>query len=672
MTLNTIQSNQLVHASSPYLLQHANNPVHWQEWNEETLTTAQAMNKPILLSIGYAACHWCHVMAHESFEDEATAELMNTYFVNIKVDREERPDIDQIYMAALHALGEQGGWPLTMFLKPDSSPFWGGTYFPPMPAHGRPAFKQVLESIHNAFEKQSDDVDKNAHALTQHLNTLSKPKPEAGMPDSQTLSDFSEKVLGLYDQRYGGMKGAPKFPNAPFMEVWARAAKANPESNHAKAFIHSIREISLGGIYDHLAGGIARYSVDDKWLVPHFEKMLYDNAHYIRHLVLCWQLTSETLFRVRIEETIQWLESEMLLKEGPFASSLDADSEGEEGKFYVWQDHELATLIPDQTIRKDFFEAYDITANGNWEGKNILNLSNNSNFDVTFSDEFQIIGNIILDYRNKRIRPGQDDKILTDWNAYLIRALTEASIACENQHWLKLAQNAYRFITESNSRELFHSSREENTIRPALTTDYAAMLNAALSLYESTKNNAYLKDCKAWFEILDKDYTDEQGGYYLTSINASDLLVRPRADQDEANPSASSLILEAMIRYANLSGETDFHNKAGGLVKNLEAVSKANRYGMAGYMNGLDSYLNHVHVLVCGEDNAKRKELQTVAQSIPIVAKTISVQDLDKTTSYNGISLPDTGTKPCVIICSRQTCSAPIHDAAKLKDYFLH
>lgn len=666
MTLNPVQSNQLKHSSSPYLLQHADNPVHWQEWNKATLQSAAGLNKPILLSIGYAACHWCHVMAHESFEDQVTAELMNELFINIKVDREERPDIDQIYMSALHALGEQGGWPLTMFLKPDGSPFWGGTYFPPVPSHGRPAFREVLSSIHKTFEEKIDDVDSNAKALTAHLRNLSKPQRDTHLPNKYALIEFSDKVLQIYDAQNGGMKGAPKFPNAPFMEVWARAAKHNENSHYARAFIHTIKKISLGGIYDHLAGGIARYSVDDKWLVPHFEKMLYDNAHYLRHLLWCWKLTEEIIFRVRIEETINWLKQEMLLEEKAFASSLDADSEGVEGKFYVWNHDEIKSILNNHEI---FCSTYDISAPGNWENTNILNLSSTENYESTFTKEFFNSRNLLLEERAKRIRPEQDDKILTDWNGYLIRALTEIAATFENQDWLELAQNAYHFITESNGEALFHSTRAGNTVKPALATDYASMLNAALSLYEATFDKKYLAHCEAWFSLLEKNYLDDQGGYYLTSIEATDLLVRPRADQDEANPSASSQILEAMIRYANLSGDIDILKTAENLVKNQEAISKVNRYGMTGYMNALDSYYNHMHILICGPDSAEKDELVKFARMIASPAKTISVSQENNQSEHNGIKLPNISGKPCMIICSGQTCSAPIYNENELRDY---
>ena len=317
--------NLLAGQSSPYLLQHAANPVHWRPWGDAALTEARQTNKPILLSIGYAACHWCHVMAHESFENAEIARLMNQLYVNVKVDREERPDVDQVYMAALHAMGEQGGWPLTMFLTPDARPFWGGTYFPPDPRYGRPGFRQVLQAVENAFRQQPGDVEKNAAALQDHLLALSAA-PDAPQAPAQAVFDaFAERLLTLHDEANGGIRGAPKFPNAPMTEIWLRAARGNVPSPHAKAFLHTMERISQGGIYDHLGGGIARYSTDEIWLVPHFEKMLYDNAHYIRLLTRAWQIDQRKLFRDRIEETIAWLARELGQPGGGFAASLDAD-----------------------------------------------------------------------------------------------------------------------------------------------------------------------------------------------------------------------------------------------------------------------------------------------------------------------------------------------------------
>ncbi|HSO48214.1 MAG TPA: DUF255 domain-containing protein, partial [Rhizobiaceae bacterium] len=303
--------NLLANESSPYLRQHAANPVHWRPWGAEALAEARATGKPILLSIGYAACHWCHVMAHESFENDAIAAVMNELFVNVKVDREERPDIDHIYMAALQAMGEQGGWPMTMFLDPDGRPFWGGTYFPPERRYGRPGFPEIMRAISNAWHTEPDKLLKNGAALQNHLQALSQPGSAQSLPAPEDVTHFAQNLLTLYDETNGGIRGAPKFPNAPLTEVWLRAAGGNAGSSYGKAFLHTMERVSEGGIYDHLGGGLSRYSVDDRWLVPHFEKMLYDNAHYLRTLVWAYKLDPKPLFRRRIEETIRWAVREM-------------------------------------------------------------------------------------------------------------------------------------------------------------------------------------------------------------------------------------------------------------------------------------------------------------------------------------------------------------------------
>ncbi len=337
--------NLLANESSPYLRQHADNPVHWRPWGAEALAEARATGKPILLSVGYAACHWCHVMAHESFENDAIAAVMNELFVNVKVDREERPDIDHIYMAALQAMGEQGGWPMTMFLDPEGRPFWGGTYFPPERRYGRPGFPEIMRAISNAWHTEPDKLLQNGAALQNHLQALSQPGSAQSMPAPADVANFAQNLLTLHDETNGGIRGAPKFPNAPLTEVWLRAARGDAGSRSGKAFLHTIERISEGGIYDHLGGGLSRYSVDDRWLVPHFEKMLYDNAHYLRALVWAFKLDPKPLFRRRIEETIRWAVREMQMPGGAFASSLDADSEGEEGRFYVWSEAEIDRLL---------------------------------------------------------------------------------------------------------------------------------------------------------------------------------------------------------------------------------------------------------------------------------------------------------------------------------------
>ena len=666
MTPSPLESNQLAKASSPYLRQHADNPVNWQEWNDTTLKLAKELDRPILLSIGYAACHWCHVMAHESFEDPATAQLMNELFINIKVDREERPDIDQIYMAALHAMGEQGGWPLTIFLTPKTDPYWGGTYFPPTPSHGRPAFSQVLRALADAYVTQSESVIKNSTALTSHLTKLSIPPTQKPELSKNIVYDFQQKALSLFDPANGGIKGAPKFPNAPILENWARASGGDAQSDFGKAFLRTIERISNGGIYDHLAGGIARYSVDESWLVPHFEKMLYDNAHYLRHLVLAWKMTGQNIFRFRIEETIAWLLDEMLLPSGAFASSMDADSEGVEGKYYVWTAEELQEAIPEN--HDLFASTYGVREGGNWEGTNILNRLDSSEY--LGDDDEGILGKIrskLLILRKKRVPPEQDDKVLTDWNSYLIRAFCEAGQVLERRDWIAIGATAYRSITESNSpnEQLCHSKRNGQVGSPVNASDLGGLINASISLYETTADKEYLTNAKQYLTLLEEEFSDGEGGFFLTSANVSDLLIRPRCDQDEANPSGSSQILESMVRYGNLAGDTEVLDKAENLAINQLAISKTNPYGMAGFMAALHSWFEHKHVQLHG-DIASTNQFLNELKNIPDLALTTSVGEIPESSIYDFSEVKHTAF---AVVCSGRSCSAPLTTAEALGEY---
>ncbi|MDX2318264.1 MAG: thioredoxin domain-containing protein, partial [Hyphomicrobiaceae bacterium] len=367
-------ANQLGRETSPYLLQHKDNPVHWRPWGQAALDEAKAANKPILLSVGYAACHWCHVMAHESFEDEATAAVMNDLFVNIKVDREERPDVDAIYMAALHQLGEQGGWPLTMFLTPDAEPYWGGTYFPPKERYGRPSFVRVLTTMAKVYHEEPDKVRTNADAITAQL-APSQTKGTGAELNNAILSDLARRFLGAVDPTNGGLRGAPKFPQTQFFDFLWRSGLRYRLPNLGEAVDITLTHICQGGIYDHVGGGFSRYSVDDKWLVPHFEKMLYDNALLLELMTESWRESKSPLYAKRIEETIGWLLREMVTEGDAFAASLDADSDGVEGIFYVWSLAEITEILG-QTDARLLAEIYDVTKGGNFEGSNILNRLN--------------------------------------------------------------------------------------------------------------------------------------------------------------------------------------------------------------------------------------------------------------------------------------------------------
>ena len=433
---NPHATNRLARETSPYLLQHAANPVDWWPWGPDALAEARRNEKPILLSIGYAACHWCHVMAHESFEDPAIAAVMNELFVNIKVDREERPDIDQIYMAALHHLGEQGGWPLTMFLTPAGEPIWGGTYFPPTSRYGKPGFVNVLRELSRLFREEPGRIEQNRVALMGRLAEAAQSPGQVTLGPAQ-LDQVASHILGAIDQEHGGVRGQPKFPQAAIFELIWRAGERNRDENSFAAIDLTLDRICQGGIYDHLAGGFSRYSVDERWLVPHFEKMLYDNAQLLGLLATAHARNPSDLFTQRAAETVGWLEREMLLPGGAFAASLDADSEGEEGKFYVWSQDEVASILGSDTPL--FAALYDVTQEGNFEGHNILNrlkdlprsssrgaateLNSAAPDDPTLS----LLRGKLLNERAKRVRPGLDDKVLADWNGMMIAALVRAS-----------------------------------------------------------------------------------------------------------------------------------------------------------------------------------------------------------------------------------------------------
>ena len=472
-TPGTAHTNRLAQATSPYLLQHAHNPVDWWQWGPQALATAKRENKPILLSVGYAACHWCHVMAHESFEDEATARVMNELFVNIKVDREERPDIDQIYMNALHLLGEQGGWPLTMFLTPKGEPVWGGTYFPKDARYGRPAFVDVLREVARMFREEPDKIEQNRRALLARLAEKARPEGRV-VVTLDDLNGAAGQVGNMFDPVNGGLRGAPKFPQPAMLEFLWRAGMRTGDARFFETVELTLEHMAEGGIYDHLGGGFSRYSVDDRWLVPHFEKMLYDNAQLLELLALAWQRGGNPLFEQRARETVGWLEREMLTAEGAFAASLDADSEGEEGKFYVWSLKEIEDALgPDAA---DFAAEYDVTADGNFEGHNILNRlkylprsmeshaagAHAAEADKYAAARFSMLRGKLLEMREKRVRPGLDDKVLADWNGLMIAGLVNAGIILEEPGWVALGRRAFDFIAANmtaNDR-LGHSYRQ--------------------------------------------------------------------------------------------------------------------------------------------------------------------------------------------------------------------
>ena len=476
--------NLLGDATSPYLLQHAHNPVHWRPWGPEVLAEAKRRDCPILLSIGYAACHWCHVMAHESFENADTANRMNELFVNVKVDREERPDIDHIYMTALHAMGQQGGWPLTMFLDPDGRPMYGGTYWPPESRWGRPSFRQILETVAAAWQTRREKMEENGAALADHLARLSSPSPgRALVPED--LTRVGDALLRAVDPVHGGIGGAPKFPNAPIFRFFWNEMFRRREPKFGEAVKALLEAMSAGGIYDHLGGGYARYSTDAEWLVPHFEKMLYDNAQILELMALVHARWPDPVFAERARETVGWLMREMRVGEA-FAASLDADQDGEEGAFYVWREEEIDAALGEASPL--FKAAYDVTPGGNWEGRTVLRR-----LAAPGSDEEEgALANAratLFALRERRARPARDDKVLADWNGLMIAALARASAAFGEPQWLADARVAFDFIIrvlKGRNDELLHAWRAARPGARGMLDDYASVARAALALFEGS------------------------------------------------------------------------------------------------------------------------------------------------------------------------------------------
>jgi len=620
-TPQIFRENRLGRETSPYLLQHKNNPVEWWPWGPEALAEAKRTGKPILLSVGYAACHWCHVMAHESFENEATARVMNELFVNIKVDREERPDIDQIYMSALHMLGEQGGWPLTMFLTPDGEPVWGGTYFPPTARYGRAAFTDVLREISRLFREEPERIEQNRSALMERLSATAQPESKIVVGRVQ-LDQFARQLAGAIDPRNGGLRGAPKFPQAAMFEFLWRGGLRGADDRYFDMVELTLERICEGGIYDHLGGGFSRYSVDERWLVPHFEKMLYDNAQLLELLALAHQRTGRALFKTRARETVVWLEREMTIQGGAFCASLDADSEGEEGKFYVWSLAEILSVLGPQD-GAFFADHYDATAEGNFEGHNILNrLQSRPRSD----DDERRLGDMraeLLAIRDKRTRPGLDDKVLADWNGLMIAALVNAGVALDEPRWIELAQRAFDFIVKEMTRgdRLGHSWRDGKLLYPGLASDFAAMIRAALVLHEATGEQSCLDRAVEWQAAFDRHYANPgNGGYFLTADDAEGLVVRPNSTNDDATPNPNAVAAQNLIHLAVLSGDDRYRQKADALIEAVLSAGAGNLFAHVALLNAVDLRIGGAEVVCVGSD---ADALANAALRLPHVSRIV-------------------------------------------------
>jgi len=663
-----MSENRLGKETSPYLLQHKDNPVHWWAWGPEALGEAKRTGKPILLSVGYAACHWCHVMAHESFEDDGTAAVMNQLFVNIKVDREERPDIDAIYMGALHALGQQGGWPLTMFLDSNARPFWGGTYYPKEPRFGRPGFVDVLRQVESVYRETPDKAATNARLLVESLQTQTAGVSPRSINDG-LLKQLTAKMVEAVDPVHGGLLSAPKFPQFNFFWLLWRGGIRYDNAAARQAVATTLDNICQGGIYDHLAGGFARYATDERWLVPHFEKMLYDNALLIELMTEVYRETRSPLYKTRIAETVQWLELEMIAEGGGFAASLDADSEGEEGKFYVWTLPEILEVLGEEDGRF-FADVYDVTADGNWEGHTILNRLKSLELRSD-TDEERLAGlrKKLLAVRAKRVRPGWDDKVLADWNGLMIAALARASMIFDEPQWLELAKRAFDFVATRMvvDGRLRHAYREGQAKAPATASDYANMIWAALRLHEATGKPDYLALAKSWTDVLDRHYWMEGlGGYATSADDTDDVIVRLRPGADDATPNANAIMLANLVALGTLSGEARYLERAAALTAAFTGDIGRNIVAHTGLLAAAIDLLAPQLVIIAGRELEGGQDLMEVIRSTSLPG---ALQyGLDGTSGSEFPALRDkqpVNRRGTAYVCPGPQCSEPLTEAAE-------
>jgi uncharacterized protein len=675
-------TNSLIHETSPYLLQHAHNPVDWYPWGNEAFDKARREDKPILLSIGYSACHWCHVMERESFENENIAALMNEHFVNIKVDREERPDLDEIYMNAVQVLTGRGGWPMTMFLTPEGKPFYGGTYFPPSDRQGMPGFPRILLGVAEAYRERKADVDKSVSEILAVLQRMSQPQPSDETLSREIILECAEKLSRAYDWDNGGLGQAPKFPNAGVYELLLRAHHRSQNPRYLEMVVHTLRKMAHGGIYDHLGGGFHRYSVDAKWLVPHFEKMLYDNAQLTRIYAQAYVITSEPLFKSVVEETVGYLLREMRDSEGGFYSTQDADSEGEEGKFFVWTPAEISRLLGEES-GEIFSRIYDVTAQGNFEGNTILHpILTVDQASKYFRKERGEIETLIAGAKQRlfaeretRVKPFRDEKIITAWNGLTLSGLAEAIKILDDPAPGEAAKAMVDFIFGRMFHDGFlrHTYKDGQAKLLGFLDDYAFLTAGLLDLYEATFDRAHLERAVQLAEIMIREFSDERdGGFFYTGESHERLIARAKPVFDASIPSGNAMAAQALLRLCRFTGNDRYRARAETLFRAYYDTMASQPFGFAHMLCALDLHLNPPkEIVIVGErEDVRTKALEKTVQSIYLPDKTLQLNSpkipLENISPLlRGKSQVD--GKPTAYVCQNFTCSAPVTTPAELK-----
>ncbi|MEP6925727.1 MAG: thioredoxin domain-containing protein [Pyrinomonadaceae bacterium] len=675
-------TNRLINETSPYLQQHAHNPVEWYAWGEEAFTKARAEDKPILLSVGYSSCHWCHVMEHESFENEEIANLMNEKFINLKVDKEERPDVDQIYMNFIQLTSGHGGHPMTVFLTPEGIPFFGGTYFPPVRRYNMPSFPEILESVSAGYRTRREEIETSVVGILGELRRIGLAEASNLSLSNEQLDSAFRVIAKSYDRTNGGFGGAPKFP-APMtlefcLKYWARTR----DKNALEIVANSCRQMAMGGIYDQLGGGFHRYTVDANWLTPHFEKMLYDNAQLAKIYLHVWQATQDPFFRQIAIDTLEYIAREMTDEQGGFYSATDADSEGEEGKFFIWTPAEIKEILGAEDA-KIFNYHFDVSETGNFEAHNILNVRQSNaesaeqlNISVEKLTEVLERGkNLLYEKRANRVPPFRDEKVLTAWNGLMLAAFAEAGAILENPEFIATATKNADFVLSNLIDEdgfLLRSWKDGTAKIRAFVEDYANYADGLIELYQATGELRWLTAAKNLTDQMLAEFWDEEdGGFFFASKSAEELIIRSKDYFDNATPSGNSVALDVLLKLAVLTGDENYHAHATALFRLMNNFMRRYPQAFGRALSAFDFYLNSIkEIVVIGANNPDRAALLQTVYSRYISNKIVVVSDESDHEAAEIVQLLQERTMidghATVYLCENFTCQQPVTTAEDL------
>jgi uncharacterized protein len=674
--------NRLATETSPYLLQHAENPVDWYPWGDEALTKAREEDKPILVSVGYSACHWCHVMEHESFENDEIAATMNDLFVNIKVDREERPDLDSLYMSAVQSMTGHGGWPLNVFLTPDGTPFYGGTYFPPDDRMGMPGFPKVLEAVASAFKERREEVEENAQQIRELLRRATRELPKPDDVTAGLLAEASEQLAQSFDARNGGFGGAPKFPQPAAIEFLLRQDKRGGDQREAIMVQRTLDRMASGGIYDQIGGGFHRYAVDAIWLVPHFEKMLYDNAQLASVYLAGYQAYGEDRYRQVAEETIDFVARELTDPNGGFYATLDADTAGHEGLFYTWTADELNEALgeEDAAIAKRWF---NVETDGNFEGRTVL-ATPRTTADVAdrlaineevLTESLVRLRHRLLEVREQRERPGRDEKVITAWNGLMLRAFADGSRILDRDDFRGVAERNGEFVLQHLQRDgrLLRSWKDGDARIGGFLEDYAFFIDGLLALYRATLNGRWLDEAMRLADVMVAEFGDTDGaGFFDTSANQETPVARPRDLHDGATPSGNSVAADVLLRLGAMTGNEDYSSRAGELLRTMASTMRDHPLAAGRYLCAVDFYLGPIKEVALAGDR-ESSELQDLLNALydkfepNIIAGYVDPElgDLAERLPFLQ-DRPSREGRATAYVCEHFACLPPVHDPEAL------